>query len=64
MLAKKCDRCGAFYEEIEPNAIEALGNSLRELVKGISKAPIPILHNDLCGECRKSFDEWWNGKDK
>ena len=64
MLAKKCDRCRGFYEEIEPNAIEVFGNSLREMIQGTNKAPTPRLHNDLCEECEKSFKQWWNRKDE
>ena len=61
MIAKKCDRCGSFYEEIEPNAIEILGKTLLEFTQNQRKTPAPILHNDLCKRCSKSFSKWWGG---
>lgn len=59
MLAKKCDRCGAFYEEREPNALETLADSLKGMLQATKPTPMPRLNNDLCRECRKSFDKWW-----
>ena len=57
MIAKKCDRCGAFYEEKEPNAIQELANSLSEFAR--YKKATPRMYNDLCKECEKSFYKWW-----
>lgn len=67
--AKKCDRCGAFYEEVdaEPSAVEILVRDAAEalfpsrtrncdFVRGIEETV------DLCTECLKSLKAWWNMK--
>lgn len=62
-LAKKCDRCGAYYDYYEPkelsvcefNAIvETIINKKGEIVAGWKE--------DLCPRCRKSFKKWLKGE--
>lgn len=57
MLAKKCDRCGKFYE--------SYGNSEMNGVYIISKFDVreSIIKNiDLCRECMNSFIKWYEMK--
>lgn len=59
--AKKCDRCGNYYQECEPNAIESLCNAFVGMV-----AQKEVLHKiavieqclDLCPACSKSLKRW------
>lgn len=58
MNAKKCDRCGVFYEnynqkysKINPNSL--IPASMDEERKYFSYDAI-----ELCPECMKSFKEW------
>ena len=55
--AKKCDRCGRFYEERPRNTIEGFGEALAAFVNADKIKP--NLLNDLCCECEKSLNEWW-----
>ena len=59
--AKKCDRCGRYYEEREANALEELGKILSEI--SIPRKPQPIFRNDLCTVCEKSLNRWWKETD-
>lgn len=55
--AKKCDRCGVFYEIKEPNKLQELAQAL---TFNMSFACIaPTIHRDLCQDCEKSFEDWW-----
>lgn len=64
MNAKKCDRCGAFYTVVEPDAItaavQALGECLRSEAFGDRFSLFEVLkgHADLCGDCEKSLKVW------
>ena len=67
--AKKCDRCGDFYIEVEAcifeNAIKAINDlceyidkpeestKAKKFVSEIEK------HLDLCGDCAKSLKKWF-----
>ena len=60
--AKKCDRCGAYYQEVEATAIEALAKSMTS----IFEAKIPKIIEmavDLCPSCCTSLKRWWNEKE-
>lgn len=60
MNAKKCDRCGTLYEEVEPNAIQVLVESFigvtmtpqERILKSISS------ELDLCPGCCNSLSKW------
>lgn len=56
-LAKKCDRCGKFYEfyKIKGNN-DFNGVATIEILNNRNYHSKDIL--DLCSECRDSFDEW------
>ena len=58
MIAKKCDRCGAFYEpyNVERNKKETNGIirvNIDEVGQYYSHEPI-----DLCISCKDSFEKW------
>lgn len=59
MDAKKCDRCGNFYTEQYPTALDSLGNVIKELVD-----PTPIFQGkiesiiDLCPQCSRDLTKW------
>jgi len=64
--AKKCDRCGSYYQEVEPTAIETLANSMTAIFE-----PKSVLQNiaviekfmDLCPSCSESLKQWVKGKE-
>ena len=63
--AKKCDRCGNFYQEVEPNAFEELGKAISDMVAYIArpanvKKQIVVIEGflDLCPSCSKSLKRW------
>lgn len=59
--AKKCDRCGKYYQEVEPNAFESLANAISRMVipQKVLK-PIYTIEKmlDLCPSCSKSLKKW------
>ena len=59
--AKKCDRCGAFYQEIKPQGIaETLEAALGMMLQ--KRAPEEILIKsvvDLCTKCENELHDWW-----
>lgn len=60
MLAKKCDRCGKFYE-----SYDMIDNSEMNGVYIISKFDVResiIKDIDLCRECMNSFIKWYEMK--
>ena len=64
--AKKCDRCGSFYQEVEATAIETIANSMAAIFE-----PKMVLQNiaaiekllDLCPSCSESLKRWLKGKE-
>ena len=60
--AKKCDRCGVLFEEIEESPIADLSRSFasatRQMFGGSINTPI-IQGADLCKECEQSLKKWW-----
>lgn len=63
--AKKCDRCGNFYQRVELNAIEELGKAMSDMVAYIA-TPVNVTKQicaiesclDLCPSCSKSLKRW------
>jgi hypothetical protein len=70
--AKKCDRCGAFYVEVEENVFSSAIRALNEMCGSISgtKNGMKAKHFvaeieknvDLCAKCSKSLKTWFFGK--
>lgn len=51
--AKKCDRCGAFYDPSDARA---------RIIAVFDKRGVKRLndHGDTCPECAVAFKTWWN----
>lgn len=65
--AKKCDRCGAYYQEAEPNAAQELvDNFLKYITPQSIDKQISAIEGllDLCPSCSKSLKRWVNGEEK
>lgn len=64
--AKKCDRCGGFYTEVEPNALDLVAAALRQLPdvgKLQAKQAVVEKFLDLCPSCSASLARWLKGKE-
>lgn len=64
--AKKCDRCGAYYQEVEPTALETLANSMTAIFEPKSVLQmIAVIEKclDLCPSCSQSLKGWVKGKE-
>lgn len=72
MNAKRCDRCGEYYYEVEANPFENLVSAFNKIpevfdVELRTKNEIARQlerHCDLCADCSKSFKEWLDNKNK
>lgn len=63
-LAKKCDRCGKFYEHY-PKCNKSQANAIRKIQKddtGGTVNAFTIWVFDLCPECMDSFEKWLKNK--
>jgi hypothetical protein len=65
--AKKCDRCGMFYQEVDPSAIDILVNSFSEMftssnLRNVQSAVEGMV--DFCPQCSKEFTIWLKRKEK
>ena len=59
--AKKCDRCGEYYQKVELTAIENLANSLRQssmTSRVFEQLSVIEKFLDLCPSCSKSLRQW------
>lgn len=57
--AKRCDRCGNYYQlDISNEEDNIVG------VMVLDKYDRGWRKYDLCGECRKQFNDWWNKGEK
>lgn len=60
--AKKCDRCGSYYELKYYNALEQAAQEISDvldLTPGRAKVAKKILENvDLCSKCTESLKKW------
>lgn len=71
--AKKCDRCGDFYVEVEENCFAGAIRALNEMCEYISKPQAETKarnfiseiekHVDLCSKCSKGLKKWFFRKD-
>ena len=63
-LAKKCDRCGKFYEHYpigdQPGVFNAVGR-MRRVRDSSRETALNIM--DLCQDCMESFDRFMKGTD-
>lgn len=62
--AKKCDRCGEFYQECAVNAIEQFVNDCKTAFspwERLSPAETIETMLDLCPSCSKSLRRWLKG---
>lgn len=58
MTAKKCDRCGKFYEEYNVANDEKNVNTIRTYNCEIDKGVYSHGPYDLCPECSKQLVDW------
>ena len=64
--AKRCARCGNFYQERERNAFDALADALRPItMQKTALSNIAVIEKflDLCPGCSKSLRKWVCMKD-
>ena len=69
MNAKKCDRCGAFYDSYKRKAKETDGDKIKSFFQGnrdgirMSKSDGYISpHIDLCPSCLEELLRWLDNK--
>lgn len=62
-LAKKCDRCGTYYDYYGPDTLSGCEfNAVAEIAVDKKEEIVNDSWKlDLCPKCRKSFKEWLNG---
>lgn len=62
-LAKKCDRCGKFYDSYPIGDVPGVYNSVRRYRKiGEAKQTFESEIKDLCPECMEAFDKFMKGE--
>lgn len=64
--AKKCDRCGKFYQETEPTALGSLASAMEQLLSPGTICARKLLVEkflDLCPSCSASLTQWLKGKE-
>lgn len=62
MEAKKCDRCGVFYD-VEPkrSTTSSYFNQVRKINTNMNMSSCTRAKYDLCPDCRKAFEEFVKG---
>ena len=64
-LVNKCDRCGRLYVHYPLGDAPGIYNSIARLRKNdIGQVVCSRENIDLCPECMKAFNEFWNGSNK
>lgn len=63
-LARKCDRCGGFYNAEMPKANKGDFNALELINRNLTNDFYSIRVYDLCRDCRDSFIKWLNNDQK
>lgn len=61
MVAKKCDRCGSYYDTAFENPVEALARSLASVLYGNELLEKIESCVDLCPKCAEELVNWLNG---
>lgn len=59
--AKKCDRCLAYYQEVDQNAMDELIHTFSSLLTPTSvEKQISVIEQflDLCPSCSRSLRKW------
>ena len=64
--AKRCDRCGTFYEVEEMNAIQTAIQNISESFYSPKKEKIRKIaeYLDLCCDCKEALKKWLEGEQK
>lgn len=64
MIAKKCDRCGQFYTELEETGFDFAVRQFANMFKSQTQIKIEefVKEFDFCAECQKSLIEWFNNE--
>lgn len=57
-LARKCDRCGGFYNPEIRKANRGEFNAVKLINRDLTNDFYSIRVYDLCPDCRDSFIEW------
>jgi hypothetical protein len=62
--AKKCDRCGEFYQAVEQNVVEQLAYNIGFLARPKNDTTMMLIEQcvDLCPECSRSLKNWLSMK--
>ena len=63
MDAKKCDRCGAFYEVRYSNIIDELTKAINAITHAEDLREIMEENVDLCPDCSKQLLKWLKGRE-
>lgn len=66
MIAKKCDRCGKFYEHY-PVGNKFQYNAIRRIQRTAAGETVTCIRNlttDLCPECMDEFEKFMTAKIK
>ena len=65
MDAKKCDRCGVFYNiELKHSTTGSYFNQVCKINTNMNMSSCTRARFDLCPDCRKAFDEFVKGGEK
>lgn len=65
--ARKCDRCGKYYELREMNALESFAAACLPIFRQRTESNcITVIESllDLCPACSKSLKKWVKGAEK
>jgi hypothetical protein len=63
MDAKKCDRCGSFYEIRNTTIIEDLAEAFNVTTHAEDLHKIMEMCVDLCPDCSKQLLKWLKGRE-
>lgn len=63
--AKKCDRCGKYYTEVEADVFDQIAKNFSNLFKTERTERTETIAElmDFCPSCSKSFKKWMVGKE-
>lgn len=64
MNAKKCDKCGKFYDEYSTKSYDAEPNAILLVQNQENKETYCCKQYDLCRECMENLREWFKEGDK
>ena len=64
MRIRKCDRCGAAYEDYFDRTKKGNYNAINTVDRSIDNSSWTNDTFDICPECKKSFHAWLMGNDK